>query len=186
MPVIVGTNRDEATLFTGSLSPETYKSWISLHFGAHERDIFKAFPAPAEGGFLPAANRFLTALWFTEPARFLARAMTANGAPVYRYHFTRAPESFWMAGMGAYHGVEIPYAFGNVAKDGPSETDLRLSETITSYWIRFAAEGNPNAAGLPVWPAYDRRSEPYLELGEAVSVRSDLDRQTCDLIEKIR
>lgn len=141
---------------------------------------------PGEGDFLSDANRFLTALWFTEPARFLARAMTTKGAPAYRYQFTHVPDSFWMAGKGAYHGVEIPYVFGNVGKDDPSETDKRLSETITAYWIRFAAQGNPNAAGLPAWPAYDRASEPYLELGEGISVKSGLDRQACDLIEKIR
>ncbi|MFA5182491.1 MAG: carboxylesterase/lipase family protein [Syntrophales bacterium] len=186
MPVIIGTNKDEATLFTGDLSYKTYKGWISKHFGSNEKEIEKIYPLGDETDFLSAANRFLTALWFTEPARFLARVMTAKGAPVYRYQFTRVPESFWMAGKGAYHGVEIPYVFGNVARDDPSETDKMLSETITAYWIRFAAQGNPNTAGLTAWPAYDRASEPYLELGESISVKSGLDRQACDLIEKIR
>ena len=186
IPVIIGTNRDEATIFTADLSLTTYKNWISKHFGGHEKDIYKIFPSQNEGYFLSAANRFLTALWFTEPARFLARSMTAIGGPVYRYQFTHVPDSFWMAGMGAYHGVEIPYVFGNIDKDGPSATDKRLSEAMMDYWVRFAVQGNPNAAGLPAWPVYDRAAEPYLELGESISVKSDLDRQACDLIEKIR
>jgi len=186
IPVIIGTNRDEATLFTTDLSNKTYKSWISKHFGAHEKEIYKIFPLGMEANFLTAANPLLTALWFTEPARFLARALTAKGAPVYRYQFTHVPNSFWMAGMGAYHGVEIPYVFGNVDKDGPSATDKRLSKTIMDYWISFAAQGNPNAAGLPTWPVYDCAAEPYLEFGESLSVKSGLDRQACDLIEKIR
>ena len=186
MPVIIGTNKDEATLFTDDLTLKTYKNWISKHFKGHEEEIYKEFPIRNGDDFLSIANRFLTALWFTEPARFLARSMTARGAPVYRYQFTHVPNNFWMSGMGAYHGVEIPYVFGNVDKDDPTATDKRLSEAITDYWVRFAAQGNPNGPGLPAWPVYDRAAEPYLELGESIFVKSDLDRQACDLIEKIR
>jgi len=186
IPVIIGTNRDEATLFTTDLSYKTYRDWLARHFGGHEKEIYKMFPLGDENNFLPAANRFLTALWFTEPARFLARSMTVRGAPVYRYQFTHVPSNFWMSGMGAYHGVEIPYVFGNIEKESPSATDKILSEAMMDYWIRFAAQGNPNAAGLPAWPLYQRAAEPYLELGESISVKSGLERQACDLIEKIR
>ena len=186
IPVIIGTNRDEATLFTDDLSLKTYKNWISKHFKGHEEEIYKEFPVRNGNDFLSIANRFLTALWFTEPARFLARSMTAGGAPVYRYQFTHAPRNFWMEGIGVYHGVEIPFVFGNIDKDDPSATEKRLSEAMMDYWVRFAAQGNPNAARLPVWPAYDRAAEPYLELGESISVKSGLDRHDCDLIEKIR
>jgi para-nitrobenzyl esterase len=186
IPVIIGTNKDEATLFTSDLGYKTYKNWISKHFEGHEKYIYKVFPIQSERDFLSVANRFLTALWFTEPARFLARSMVTKGAPVYRYQFTYVPNNFWMAGMGAYHGVEIPYVFGNIDKDDPSETDKRMSEAMLAYWVRFAAQGNPNTSGLQAWPAYDRAAEPYLDLGENISVKSDLDRQACDLVESIR
>ena len=188
LPVIIGTNKDEATLFTDDLTDKTYLDWLARYFGGREREIFAVFPGLRAGDFRPAANHFFTTLWFTEPARFLARFLTAKGAAVYRYHFTREPFSFWMIGKGAYHGVEIPYVFGTTDQENLSTTDRKLTEAMMGYWVSFAAQGNPNSntAGLPFWPAYDRNSETYLEFGDDIAVKTGLDRKACDLIEKIR
>ena len=35
---------------------------------------------------------------------------------------------------------------------------------MSSYWINFAATGNPNGEGLPDWPAYTLDAEQALEL----------------------
>jgi carboxylesterase type B len=34
-------------------------------------------------------------------------------------------------------------------------TDTELSSMMTSYWVNFAAKGDPNGKGLPVWTAYN-------------------------------
>jgi carboxylesterase type B len=44
--------------------------------------------------------------------------------------------------------------------------DRRLSELVGSYWLHFAATGDPNAPGLPTWPAYDLHTRPVMVLGE--------------------
>jgi para-nitrobenzyl esterase len=40
---------------------------------------------------------------------------------------------------------------------------------MSSYWVGFAATGNPNGPGLPDWPAYDEQSRQIKEFGSRVS-----------------
>lgn len=50
-------------------------------------------------------------------------------------------------------GSELVNVFDlTVALWGPGEPEL--ASTFVSYWTNFAATGNPNAAGLPVWEQY--------------------------------
>jgi para-nitrobenzyl esterase len=88
--------------------------------------------------------------------------------------------------LGAFHSVEIPYVFGAT---GPllqgSEKDRELSRTMRSYWLRFAATGDPNGAGLPEWPAYDSKTERYMEFGDTVRVGSGLYKEECDLFDRL-
>ncbi len=39
----------------------------------------------------------------------------------------------------------------------PVEGSEPLADTISDYWVGFATDGTPAAAGAPQWPAYDER-----------------------------
>ena len=41
---------------------------------------------------------------------------------------------------------------------------------MSSYWVRFAATGNPNGPNLPEWPAYDEQSRHAREFGSRTNV----------------
>lgn len=61
--------------------------------------------------------------------------------------------------LGAYHASDIQYVFGTLgltpATGGVvTEEDRRLSEQMSDYWVAFAATGNPNGPGRPVWETY--------------------------------
>lgn len=63
---------------------------------------------------------------------------------------------------GSPHCAEMPYVFGRVdcGERNPffpyhwEEVDYKFMELIQDYWYNFAATGDPNSEGRPVWKKY--------------------------------
>jgi para-nitrobenzyl esterase len=74
--------------------------------------------------------------------------------------------------VGAFHCAEIPYVFQNLAvRDWPWHAiDRRLAETMSSYWVNFAAASDPNGSDLPRWPVFDLAKKMTMEFGDDVRV----------------
>ncbi|KAI1641609.1 alpha/beta-hydrolase [Daldinia loculata] len=57
---------------------------------------------------------------------------------------------------GVEHFSEVPFVFANPTMLGPWPEYHKLSDQVSSQWIRFAHTGNPDGPGLPHWPRYDK------------------------------
>jgi para-nitrobenzyl esterase len=88
-------------------------------------------------------------------------------SPAYLYYFNRVPPGPGGERYGSYHASEISYVFGTMRRAEP--IDVKLSDTMSSYWVNFATSGNPNGAGLPPWPAYDQKKDLAMGLGDKVA-----------------
>ena len=118
------------------------------------------------------------------------------GNPSYQYEFARALPG--LENTGAFHGQEIAYVFGNLARTRipPPRNELRptnavdkqISEAMQQYWTNFAKTGDPNGAGLPVWPKFDPASRAYIQFTDASPIAKEgLRRAQCDLfIENVK
>ena len=133
----------------------------------------------------------LTDQMFGWEMREWARAMSTVSSPAYLYYFSRAPPAPDAGRMGAYHTAEIPYVFDNLGVNPDpaqhrdyDDTDRVLSDQMASYWVNFAATGDPNGEGLPEWPAYDAVSDTALEFGDAIVVRSGIRKARLDLSDR--
>jgi para-nitrobenzyl esterase len=116
------------------------------------------------------------------------RKAEQRGAPVFLYRFDwETPEDG--GHMRSPHTVEIPFVFNNIAIAGPLISKSReahaLAEKVSGAWVAFARTGNPNAAGLPMWPAYSRRSRETMLLDNQSRVVSDPDRVARLAMERV-
>jgi para-nitrobenzyl esterase len=104
-------------------------------------------------------------LVFSEPARHLARLHAAAGHPTWLYRFDVVPASNPESSGGATHASERPYVFDNLDTVGRpmGERDSRAATAMADYWTAFAARGNPNGAGRPVWPEFGTEPDRLLE-----------------------
>ncbi|MFH1593267.1 MAG: carboxylesterase/lipase family protein [Candidatus Omnitrophota bacterium] len=188
VPLLIGTNKNEATIFITGLTMVKYREWVNRTFGDFALHIFSMFPIGEKEDLFEVADKVCTLLWFQQPARHLAGSMADLNKSIYLYQFTRvSPKNEEEKQTGAFHSCELPYVFGNIGrKEWHEEYDIFLSETIMSYWINFASKGDPNSLGLPEWPAYNRENNINLEFGNKVAIKIDLDKKASDLIEKFR
>lgn len=94
--------------------------------------------------------------------------------PTYVYRFAAAPPREGQT-VGAFHGAEVPYAFGSRPWLYGGPEDKRLASAMPDYWSAFARTGDPNRTVRPqvFWPEFD--AEPgkgrMIVLGHAIEAR---------------
>lgn len=162
VPLLVGSNKDEGTFF---LQPTTAAKFIErtrARFGDQADAFLKLYPAGSD----EEANASQLAAFRDELAfvmRVWARAQNKTGrSKVYLYYFTHnppppvGPTARGSLGTGATHGAEAHYVFQNLLPPRAwTDLDHQVSNMLSSYWVNFATNGDPNGNGLAKWPAFD-------------------------------
>ena len=189
VPLIVGTNAEEARLFGRFLKllPMTEPMIERLLAGTEpaEREritaAYPGYPDPA------ACIQFGGDFAFGSAAWQIAEAHSRH-APTYLYRYDYAPRTLRWSGLGATHATELLAVFDvyrttfgkllTAAADRSSA--LRVSDDVQSRWRAFARTGVPGDD----WPAYtspdravrvfDRR--PRVEYDPHASRRAGLGR----------
>jgi para-nitrobenzyl esterase len=109
------------------------------------------------------------------PIGAIASLTHAAGQQVFVYRFERTIPGKGEASLGAFHSLEIPFVFGALRDREwqwlPSTADdASLSDLLQTYWTNFAKTGNPNASGLPNWPAWSDEKKEFLVVNPDASV----------------
>ena len=182
VPLIIGTNVDEGTLFGMLLPRDVPEESLVTSLGPSAGDpraILDALKAKATGR--PPLVDLMTDAVFRIPSLRGADAQAETGVPVWVYLFSwRTPVFGGM--LGATHALEIPFVWDMVRDRawsflvGP-EPPMVLAEAMQDAWISFARTGRPTAAAIPEWPAYDTATRPTLELGDEIRVVADPGRE---------
>lgn len=193
VPVLLGTNADEATLFfvladeNQVETEEEFEVLANELVPGHGGEIVAQYPASRWGTAQKAVEAAVGDAGFICPTRRTARAITANGGSAWLYHFTHAPENTLLSGLGAFHSAEVRYVFGNPAQLIPqplTEDELKLASNMMGYWSRFGAAGDPNGDGVE-WPRYTSSSDEHLVLAFAIEPASGLKTDACDFWDNL-
>jgi para-nitrobenzyl esterase len=162
--LLVGTNDDEWYMYVDE-DPAALAAAID-EYAVASRPALRALAA-AEPSVRRGHDRAVTFANMACPAYQMAGAARRAGARAFVYRFTRIRPGLGGERLRAYHGAEIPYVFDThddwLATD---EADRRLTGEMMRYWTNFARNGDPNADGLPAWPAYDPRDARVMALGD--------------------
>lgn len=179
IPVLLGTTRDEWTLFylapqamgRGQPRPEPDGERLAHEF---ERTLpgravemqarYQALMPGAAGSTVFCA--YETDRMFRIPTVRMAEARFAAAAPTFHYLFDWP--CAWNPRLGSCHVMEIPFVFGITDKPtgqfftGGGEQAARLSREIRAAWTSFARCGRPTGPGWPEWPAYQEQGRATL------------------------
>ena len=192
VPVIVGSNADEGTMFTqGPATLAEYQESVNSEYGEFADGFLTTYPAENVEEARHSRVAIFTDATFGWEMRTWARMMETGSSPAYLYFFSRVPPAADADQYGAYHTAEIPYVFNNFgvsssphANRDYNDTDRELSNTLASYWVKFAATGNPNREGLPEWPAFDRDADEALEISDTIQVRRGVRKDRLDFLDQ--
>lgn len=168
MPVITGSNRDEAKMFLMN-DERMVETKLGLFKTIIDADRYELH------------NRYRSDVWQAFAVDDLSqRLQHSQGNTVWNYRFDwDEGGSSWLADysqvMGAAHSLEIPFVFGQytgltlpgVFNDDNQKSVTTLSRKMMSYWAEFAYNGNPRKGrdgNLPLWAARGAAEEPSLIL----------------------
>jgi para-nitrobenzyl esterase len=190
VPVMVGSNRDEGTMFVmmshniagRPLTPEDYPERLryllrddELVSAVEARYSLDLYPGPFEALSEAFGDGFLAC-----PTIDTASLLAAH-VPAYLYQFEFPDAAFALPAtveLGAFHSAEIQYVFGIPTKPPFTTDDVVLSEQLMGFWTRFARTGDPNGGEAPAWPRLDE-ADQHLVLDRTIAVGSHAKAEAC-------
>lgn len=176
--VVLGVTRDEMNLFVmesdlerGRLARRVEK-YLGIAPERAER-IIDAYVADLEHSgrrseLIDAWGAIYSDREMLLPARAALDGLAAAHADVYGYRFDwNAPPRPDGRPLGAAHGLDIPFTFGNFDDDWAEFLgacrDMRVhdalhetSAAMRASWVAFAATGDPTNGRTGAWPRWDR------------------------------
>lgn len=165
----------------------SYKEMIEKRYPDQWERFSQIYPAKTDSDILHSHLDHWGDWVFGVQIRRWARAAAKTDQPVYQYYFSREPNTRQKAFLGAFHAVEIPYAFGILDQvpnsDMYEKWDYELSGRMSRLWLDFAkADFEKNEEE---WKPFRTNDENYLEFGDEVSLGKDLLKKRLDVLEEL-
>lgn len=157
--------KDISLLIGSNFTEWTHWMSMSMHTGMTDAQVAafeQAYPM-RERSDAPYVDSFIR----LPMLKIMSHKADQGGAAVYAYVFN--------AGRDPYHGIEIPYVFGNGGG--------ALGKQMSTAWANFARTGVPSADGLPVWEQYTRESGATMLLDTTSQMVYHHDRELMQLLE---
>jgi len=189
IPMLIGTTATETTLSYGLDDPASFslseaemrtkvKAFLKLKDDSKLDALITTYrknrpdATPSDIYFAITTDGWMRMDAITQAERKAAQ----HAASAYMYIF--AWQTPVLGGkLKASHVMELPFVFDNVAKVPGwigTDSDLQpLADKVSSAWVAFARNGNPNHAGLPHWPPYEASTRATMIFNDDCKVVND-------------
>lgn len=189
IPLIIGTNKNEAALFRlmrSPLMPITPRAITSMfnEIAAEQPDLQLPTEEQLGSAYRGKARGLGIAsdVAFRMPSVWLAEGHN-QVAPVYLYRFDYATPIMKLLLVGAAHATELPYVWGTLGaprdvtlKLGGTKSAKAVSKRIRTRWVNFAATAKPTGpAGEPDWSPYQDADRACLIIDRSDRIVHDVD-----------
>jgi para-nitrobenzyl esterase len=183
VPLIIGTNKDEMTLFFGfapwldGMDEAAFRKRVQMFVGdSGDRIIERYRKARPNDSMRDLVIAIATDHAMRIPSLVIAdRKAAQHAAPVFVYLFTW--ETPVLGGrLKSPHALEIPFVFDNVQAPGLTgdlPTRFALADKMSRAWLAFAKTGNPNCESIPEWPRYSSGQRPTMIFDNECRVEND-------------
>lgn len=194
-PILLGTNKDEGSLFAGFLAhPDDdagYAEFMEQRYPGQGAEIVQHYPFadyPTAGQAHAAAR-----------GDFIMKCPTLNMARIYSrynnvwmYSLEHDVQSVVMGlaslgfksnppQLGAFHSADVGYLFEFPLLSAVyRSSDAIVRDTFQQAWGNFARTGNPNGVGVPEWSVFNASRNNYLVISGAPENRDDFREGRCD------
>ena len=180
VPMIVGSNRTEASVFMGgdpaiaNISEEELVTRVAALVPAGQAGdtiaMYRRLDSEAKRDeilYMASTDRS----YFLDTTILAGRKADQNAAPVWVYQFYRNTP----VEGGRYHtphASEIPFVFDTLAYGisiggQPTASAQVLADRMSAAWATFAHHGDPNSGHTITWPKYDSATRPTMVWDES-------------------
>lgn len=167
VPLLTGWNLDDGVSFD-QLNAAQFRAKIKREYPHQSDSVLGVFPATTDEQAHQSA-KLLNQFSFGWHSYSWARAQAKTGKnKVFLYWFTHKPAG--QPDFGAFHSAEFGYALHTLHHwNRPFVAwDYSLSDIMSSYWVNFARNGNPNGHDLPLWPIFELDNQRLMQFGDDV------------------
>lgn len=186
--LLTGWNEDEGMAFGPPKTADAYRKQMEEQYGADAPDFLKHYPGTTDEEAARSQLNLSRDMVFGAQNYAWANVQSKQNKPVYVYRLARKlPATGGYARYGAFHTGEVAYAYDNLRFIDRSlrplePKDDELAKTISTYWVNFMKNGNPNGDGLPQWPAYSTNHKQVMMLGDEVRAQTLPDAASLDFL----
>jgi para-nitrobenzyl esterase len=186
VPLIIGHNHTEMTLFAGadprifSLDEAGLQQRLKPLLKDSTDSVLRAFrstyPRENPSGLYFLITTAYPTVAFTE--KIAERRAALGKAATYVYEFTW--ETPILGGrLRSPHTIEMPFVFDNVGDPlvqkltGGGADTFALAERVCDAWVAFARTGSPNSENLTHWPPYSTADREVMIINTESRVEKD-------------
>lgn len=185
VPMILGTTRDEAALFTAmmpmlaTMEEAALPGMLGMLLGdtAHADHLIAAYRHSRGEGLSPA-DVFVAAMTdraFRQHSLRVAEAKAKHRSDTWMYLFDWCARGEGGSSLGACHALEVPFVFGTLDSGlgklagGGAEAE-GLVKAMQDAWTAFAHMGDPSTPALE-WRRFDQERRATAAFGPVAEVR---------------